>query len=140
MATFTIHRKDNKWVGTDDQGQVIRPVLVRYQMDTIPQVIAHLLGGTFDGSTIVGGRVPLAATKWQASTALRLSGLITPEAVQATIDAIQDGATHAAADDAWNRADEIRRDHPLIAMLGALLGLTSEQLDALFRLAVVQGY
>jgi hypothetical protein len=70
--------------------------------------------------------VPEAITPLQARRALRAAGLL--DAVNAWI------ATQPAdAQDAWEYCIEVRRDSPFIAGAQAALGLTSQQVDDLFR-------
>lgn len=72
--------------------------------------------------------IPASVTPWQMRRALNQLGL--RAAVEAAV---------ASADqdtkDGWDYALEIRRDNPLIAGMGAALGMTEAQLDDLFRLA-----
>lgn len=72
--------------------------------------------------------VPDVVTPRQIRWALNAAGL------RGTVE----GAI-AAADqntkDAWEFSNEVRRDNPLLNSLAAALGMTSEQLDDLFRLA-----
>lgn len=70
--------------------------------------------------------VPLSVTQRQAKLALLAEGIL---------DEAQDAITAAgaAAQIEWDSAHEFKRDHPLILGIGASLGLTSEQIDDLFR-------
>jgi hypothetical protein len=51
--------------------------------------------------------------------------------VQAAVDAAPDSATKIT----WEYATEFLRTDPLIASIGAVLGLTDEQIDDLFTTA-----
>lgn len=51
------------------------------------------------------------------------------------LDAILSQIPNEAARIEWEYATEVRRDHPLVALLGVALGLTSEQIDDAFRAA-----
>lgn len=73
--------------------------------------------------------VPAVISMRQARAALILNGL--DEAVDAAVRAIPGVDGKLALND-WERATELRRDHPLVQALTPALGLTSEQLDALF--------
>lgn len=73
-------------------------------------------------------KVPQVVTMRQARLALHATGLL--DAVNAAIT--QAGGASAIE---WEYAQELRRDHPLIAALTPALGITSEQLDALFTQA-----
>lgn len=71
--------------------------------------------------------VPQAVSRFQARRALKDAGLFA--SVESAINA-------SASDflvDAWNEAAEFRRASPLIAGIAAALGLSSDQLDDLFR-------
>lgn len=69
---------------------------------------------------------------------LRL-GLVTNgfalEQVEAAIAAIEDPQQREIASIEWEYAPEFERDHPLIAQIGAALGLTGQQIDDMWRLA-----
>lgn len=79
--------------------------------------------------------VPASVTRRQAKLALLNSASIglPPDLLTSAEAAI------AQADEAtrieWNDALEFRRDHPLILGIGAALGLTAGEIDALFRFA-----
>lgn len=72
--------------------------------------------------------VPISVSMFQARTALKRAGLL------AAIDAAV-AAMDGEADIAWAYAYEVRRDSNLVNQIGAGLGLTSEQMDDLFRTA-----
>lgn len=78
--------------------------------------------------------VPASITQWQARQALILSS-VSIAAVDALIEAIEVQADREAAHNAWHYAQHIERTHPLVAAMGTALGLTSGQVDDLFRLA-----
>ena len=73
--------------------------------------------------------VPQAVTMRQARLALLAAGKLTT--ANAAIAAMP-GTDGDAARIEWEYAHEVRRDSPLVAGMGAVLGLTSEQLDGLF--------
>lgn len=56
---------------------------------------------------------------------------IAPSAVQATLDAMPDGTDREMAQIEWEYATTFNRLHPLIASVGAALGLSDEQIDAM---------
>lgn len=58
-------------------------------------------------------------------------GIVT-ESVTAAIAGIADEAERRVAMIEWEYATEFDRDHPLIAEVGGALGLTSEQIDAMW--------
>lgn len=67
-------------------------------------------------------------TMWQGRKALRQAGLS---------DAVNSAVAAAApeAQDAWQYADFLTRDNPIIATLGTQLGMDSTTIDHLFVLA-----
>lgn len=107
--------------------------------------LAASLGGTAvetatgsKGDTYSGGvfarpvpvvEVPPEVTMRQARLALLGAGLL--DDVETAIDAMSDPAKTAARIE-WDYSNTLRRDHPLVATLGAGLGLTGGQLDDLF--------
>ncbi len=72
--------------------------------------------------------VPETVTPRQIRWALNAAGL------RATVEAAISGADQNTKD-AWEFSNEVRRDNPLLNSLAAALGMSSEQLDELFRLA-----
>lgn len=73
--------------------------------------------------------IPDAVTMRQARLSLLGAGML------ASVDeaiASMPGVEGEAARIEWEYAQEVRRDSPLIAALGPALGLTGEQIDALF--------
>ena len=74
-------------------------------------------------------RNSMVCSRFQALAALHLAGLLEPvETAIASADTITQLA--------WANALEFRRNSPTIASLGALIGMTDEQLDDLFRTAM----
>ena len=75
---------------------------------------------------------PEAVTARQARLALLGAGkLAMVEGALAQIPGVQGEAARIE----WEYATDIRRDSPLIGALAPMLGLTSEQVDGLFRAA-----
>ena len=74
--------------------------------------------------------VPAVVTARQARLALRAAGLL--DSVEAAIDAIPDATARAVARITWDHSQEVQRTNPLVVQLGAALGLTTAQVDALF--------
>jgi hypothetical protein len=70
--------------------------------------------------------VPQTITNAQARAALRAAKLL--DKVNSLIDSYED----PSAADAWEYSATFDRDSPLLNGLGAMLGLTSEQIDGLF--------
>lgn len=73
--------------------------------------------------------VPSVVSRRQAKLALLDAGLLDNAD---SIIAAADQETQIN----WADAVEFRRDHPLITVIGRALGMTSEQIDDLFRLAI----
>jgi hypothetical protein len=85
---------------------------------------------TWDGSNWVAQvQVPEQITPRQARLALHSAGLL--DAVEAALALPE----NRAAQITWEYALEINRSDQLIATFGALLGLTSSQIDDLFKIA-----
>lgn len=72
----------------------------------------------------------LPITRAQAKAALIINGLIGH--VQPAIDAIKDPLTRALAQNDWDERLTFERDNPTLVGMAAALGMTDEQLDALF--------
>ena len=77
--------------------------------------------------------IPTSVTLRQAKRALLAAGLL--DQVQATIDSIQDPVQRDAAQIDWNYSQTMDRDWPLVQLLSSEMGLTSDELDALFLAA-----
>ncbi len=74
--------------------------------------------------------VPQVVTRFQARAALHLAGLLT------TVESLMtDPQTDMLARLAWQDAQEFRRQSPTVLSMAGALGLTDEQLDALFTTA-----
>ena len=54
----------------------------------------------------------------------------------AAIEAMPDGAEKEIALIEWGYASSFERSHPLIALVGGVLGLSDEQIDALWPEAI----
>ncbi|WP_288253753.1 hypothetical protein [uncultured Hydrogenophaga sp.] len=76
--------------------------------------------------------VPQVVTMRQARLALLDAGLLAQ--VDAAIEALP-GPQKQAARIEWEYSQEVRRDRPFVQTLGAAMGLSDEQLDALFTTA-----
>lgn len=74
--------------------------------------------------------VPASVTRRQAKQALLLNGLLGN--VQPAIDAITDATQRAMIQIEWDDSQVFERNRPALIALGAALGLTNAQLDALF--------
>ncbi|WP_373413718.1 hypothetical protein [Ensifer aridi] len=65
-----------------------------------------------------------------------VSSDITPSQVQACLEAMPQGIDRDKALIEWEYATTFNRMHPLIATVGAALGLTDEQIDAMWTAAI----
>lgn len=79
--------------------------------------------------------VPQSVEMAQARLALLYAGLL-PQ-VDVAIDSIPDATQREAARVQWEYRTEVRRNSELVIELGTRLGLTDEQIDDLFRSAVM---
>lgn len=77
--------------------------------------------------------VPESVTQRQARLALLQIGKL--DEAEAALNGITDAALRKAALIEWEFANEILRDHPLIAQISAALNLTEQQIDQLFMRA-----
>lgn len=77
-------------------------------------------------------------TAVQVRIALRQAG-ITAAMVDAVIAAIPDEVQRDVATAYWEYATQLHRNHPLIAHVAAALGLTDDQVDAMWRAAAAIG-
>ena len=114
------------FVQRDNDGKIIgvygpkQPGIAEEELsDDHPEVVAFLNPAP---------KIPQVVTMRQARLALHAAGLL--DAVNAAIT--QAGGAAAIE---WEYAQELKRDHPLVVSLTPTLGLTSEQLDALFMQA-----
>ena len=92
----------------------------------------------FDGDELPTDFTPVevtpapTVTPWQIRMALNALGL------RAAVESAVAGSDQNTKD-AWQYATEFRRDHPLVQAIGAVLGKTSEEMDAVFELALNNG-
>ncbi|PWL17384.1 hypothetical protein DKP76_11440 [Falsochrobactrum shanghaiense] len=96
-----------------------------------------VLGKIWDGSAIVEAPVveeikPLTAR--QLRLGLVSNGILLSQ-VEATIDAIESQQERDVARIEWEYASTFDRNHPLIEQVGGSLGLTVEQIDAMWLAA-----
>lgn len=120
-------------------GLILRTIVV-HSLQDLPDLIDASIGGGA-GDSIVNGAlvpapgvvpVPAAVTMRQARLALLGAGLL--GTVTTAINAMAEPAKTAATIE-WEYSNELQRDHALVTALGAALGLTSSQVDDLFRAA-----
>lgn len=81
------------------------------------------------GTEVRPSRVPVQVTMRQARLSLRAAGLLA--AVEAAINAMPEPA-QTDARISWDYSSTVERTNPLVLALGPALGLSAEQLDALF--------
>ena len=93
-------------------------------------------GGVFTEPPAPPAPVPAAVTRRQARRALILAEKI--DLVQPAIDAIQDPIQRKLMQADWDDSQEFQRYQPTLLALGEAIGLTSEGIDDLFRLAATQ--
>lgn len=74
--------------------------------------------------------VPEAITNRQAKLALLAAGLL--DDAESAIVGISDDATRRAVQIEWDYAGEFRRDWPTLETLASIMGLATEDVDALF--------
>lgn len=88
-------------------------------------------GHTYDGSSFAAPapRVPAAVTMRQARLALFAAGKLAD--VDTAIAALPEPQRTAARIE-WDYSNEMQRTNPLVSALTPALGLTSDQVDALF--------
>lgn len=91
-------------------------------------------GWAFDGETFTAGAsinaVPRSVSRFEARAALHYAGLL--ESVEAYM--AQPGVD-VITRLAWADATDFERDSPMLASIAALLNLTEQQVDDLFRAA-----
>lgn len=97
---------------------------------------ACAIGDVYDGTDFTSPekpsdlpQTPLRVTMRQARLALHAVGLLSQ--VEAAIDALPEPSRTEARIE-WDFSSEVFRERDFVLMLGASLGLTSEQMDDLF--------
>ncbi len=123
------------------------PQELRSPVDTLPEGFDFLVEGV---AALEAYQQPhqaafdtWAAAQQEEAPPAPVPDVVTPRQIRwalnaASLRATVEGAI-AGADqntkDAWEFSNEVRRDNPLLNGLAAALGMSSEQLDELFRLA-----
>ena len=118
-------------------GEPSEDILAGYPAGTIQTPLKPGPGYTWDGvqwqppaaEDPVTATVPRVVTMRQARLALLSAGLY--EQVDDAINALPEPPRTAARIE-WDYSSEVHRDKPFVQMLAGALGLTGEQLDALF--------
>lgn len=83
-----------------------------------------------DGSIDFIPAVPTLVSMRQARLALLQAGLL--QQVESSLSSITDETQRLAAQIEWEYATEVKRDSPLVQAISSSMGLTAQQLDALF--------
>ena len=120
-VVVNVARAEPDWPGLADYDQAVE----------LAEDQAVAPGHTYDGSVFAppAPRVPAAVTMRQARLALLGANLLS--SVDTAIDALPE-PTKSAARIEWEYSNELQRGNALVAALTPALGLTSEQVDALF--------
>lgn len=112
-----------------------------------PEVIEGFLARYVDGAFVMEAipepepepvpepTIPTVVTMRQARLALLETGILAN--VQIAIDSLSE-PTKTAATIEWEYSQEVHRDKELVVLLAASLGLTNNDLDALFTLAATK--
>ena len=104
---------------------------VRYALQADGTVLVYMPGDTLPPDPEPGPPpVPAEVTMRQARAVLIVRGLL-PQ-VEAAIDAIPDATQRALARNEWERSTVVQRNRGLVVQMAGALGLSSEQIDALF--------
>lgn len=131
MAEHTFYNPSaGVWVAVDD---VPENMLAAYPPGTVEIAPYPGTGFTFNGSKWVYAEPPAVATVLRPLTRRQLRrGLLTlglkPIDVEAKIAELPEDQREIALID-WQDASEYERSHPLVSMLGASFGLSSEKID-----------
>ena len=75
--------------------------------------------------------VPAAVAKFRVRIAMSRAG-ISEAAVETVLNGMSNGQAKTEALIWWKQANDLERNHPVVAHLGVALGLTAAQIDALF--------
>ena len=132
--------------GDNDSGA--KPVLSQAQVARVQAIYADDIalyesiaeaGQEFDpAAPPVPEPVPSPITAWQAKAGLAMTpytgGGTLLDAAEAAINAMPEGAEKIVVLSAWNNNANFERNSPTILSFGAALGMTSDDLDNLFRL------
>ena len=93
--------------------------------DATPEETAEI-----DARKVAPPSIPQEVTMRQARLALFGAGLL--DSVDAAIEGIANPTQRRAAQIEWNHSQTVQRSRGLVVELGAALGLTEAQIDALF--------
>lgn len=124
-----------------ENGIVTNVVMLNNLSEIIGAVdgIAANIGDTWDGVNFISPpppppAVPETVTRRQAKQALAINGKLS--LVQPAIDAIPDAAQRTLIQIEWDDSQEFQRNRASVIGIGTAIGLTSSELDDLFRQAV----
>lgn len=90
-------------------------------------------GNTPEPAPVVQPGVPKVVTRRQARQALLLAGRL--QDVQPAIDAIADPVQRGMVQIEWDDSQEFQRTRPTLIALATAIGMTAQDLDALFMQA-----
>lgn len=141
LADGTVHRLalmpgsivQGAWQDTDLSGmdQAVKDLAAGLWTDaTVSPYKASLIAQAAVDRAAAAAYVPPSVSPYQARMALNTAGLL--DKAQALIN---DPNTPQAVKLAWDWVDVWTRASPFIAQFGSALGLTSQQIDALFQSA-----
>lgn len=130
----------------DIHGDNIPPEAIEITDEQWEEFLGHQGRRKWDGSKVIEYTPPAptpeetrAAMPPLTARQLRLGlvgGGFSLADVEATIDAIPDAQQKAVAQIEWEYAVQFERMHPLIEQVGSSLGLTPEQIDAMWGQAL----
>lgn len=136
--------------GTFQDGQGVKFLLIEETPNTYAsQSYTRLEGADENEAAVAGGLTAIPATPAPPAPVpnqvsprqFRLAMLqvgVSPSDVTTAIDAIADPVVKAAAQVEWEYAVVFERDHALIASLAASMGLSSQDVDNIFRIAITK--
>ena len=101
----------------------------QYERDCTPEEIAEI-----EARKVAPAPIPETVTRRQAKQALAINGKLS--LVQPAIDAIPDAAQRTLIQIEWDDSQEFQRNRASVIGIGTAIGLTSSELDDLFRQAV----
>lgn len=107
-------------------------------LQMVPAGNTARIGDLFDGEVFTAQPVvlpvPASVTRRQARQALVLAGKF--DLVQPAIDAIPNALQRKLMQIEWDDSQAFERDRPSLIAIGGAIGLTSAEVDDLFRTAV----
>jgi len=118
------------WLGQEEMAQAAADAAAELAASELTQdPVGVEVSGSLEITPFVASTIPSYVSMRQARLALKQQGLLAT--VQSNIEALPEDAQIE-----WEYAAQVERGSDLVATLGAALGLTEDQLDDLFKLAV----